>query len=155
VHAHPRAVLVAGLADLPLVPLFGSYDIPAALLAAGGVPVYPRSVLIRDLELASDMLAAMGHRPICMLRGHGLVAAGTTVSEALLHALALERLCAVALGVVGAGGSLEPIPADDLAQLPDLGSTLNVVTLWRHHLACLAADGRDLEPEELQPAAES
>ena len=32
----------------------------------------------------------------------------------------------------------------DGAPLPDLGPAFNVDASWRHHLACLAADGRDV-----------
>ena len=102
-HAHPPDVVVAGLAGLPLVPLFGSYDIPAARLAAGGIPVYPRSVLIRHAELAAEMLDVMGDRPVCLLRGHGLVTIGHGVEEAVLRAVAVDRLCRTACARRGRG----------------------------------------------------
>ena len=103
VHAHPPDVVVAGLAGLPLVPLFGSYDIPAARLAAGGIPVYPRAVLLRRAELAAEMLDVMGDRPVCLLRGHGLVAIGHGVEEAVLRAVAVDRLCRTAWRRRGGG----------------------------------------------------
>ena len=59
----------------------------------------------------------------------------------MLRALAVDRLSRTALAVVGAGGTLRPIPHGDLAELPDLGAGLNEHTLWRFHLAALAADG--------------
>ena len=148
VHAHPPAVVAAGLADLPLRPIFGSYDIPAARLAADGIPEYPRSVLIRRPALAHEMLDAMGDRPVCVLRGHGLVSTGATVAAAVLRALAVDRLSRVALHVVQAGGRLTAIPDADLAELPDLGGALNEDSLWRFHLAALAADGWDLDPHD-------
>ena len=151
VHAHPPDVVVAGLAELPLLPLFGSYDIPAARLAARGIPLYPRSVLLRRPEAAREMLAIMGEAPVCLLRGHGLVAIGDGLEEAVLRALAVDRLCRTAWRVAAAGGSLAPIPDDDLAGLPDLGTALNRDALWRFHLATLAADGWDLSPEERSP----
>ena len=46
VHAHPPAVVAADLAGLRIRPVVGAFDIPGAKLAAGGVPVYPRGVLI-------------------------------------------------------------------------------------------------------------
>jgi 3,4-dihydroxyphthalate decarboxylase len=150
VHAHPPAVVVAGLADVPLVAMFGSYDIPAARLAAGGIPVYPRSVLIRTPQTAADMLQVMDDRPACVLRGHGLVTVGQSVSEAVLRALAVDRLCRIALQVVAASGSMpKPIPGADLAELPDLGSGLNHESAWRFQLASLAADGWDLTADEM------
>ena len=41
VHAHPPAVVAADLAGVPLVPLVGAYNIPAARLAAGGIAGVP------------------------------------------------------------------------------------------------------------------
>lgn len=150
VHAHPPAVVVAGLADVPLVAMFGSYDIPAARLAAGGIPVYQRSVLIRSTQTAAQMLDVMDGRPACVLRGHGLVTVGASVGEAVLRALAVDRLSHIALQVVAASGSMPtPIPDDDLAELPDLGSGLNHESAWRFQLASLAADGWDLTPDEM------
>jgi ribulose-5-phosphate 4-epimerase/fuculose-1-phosphate aldolase len=149
VHAHPPAVVVAGLADIDLVPMFGSYDIPAARLAADGIPVYPRSVLIRDATIAGELLSAMGDRPVVLLRGHGLVTTGASVGEAMVRAIAVDRLCRIALAIVGLGNVPTAIPADDLAALPDLGAGLNTESAWRFHLAALAADGWDLAPGEM------
>jgi ribulose-5-phosphate 4-epimerase/fuculose-1-phosphate aldolase len=155
VHAHPPDVVVAGLAGLPLVPLFGSYDIPASALAAAGIPLYPRSVLLRRADLALEMLAVMGDQPVCLLRGHGLVTIGADVEEALLRALAVDRLCRIAWRTAAAGGSVTAIPDADRAELPDLGSALNRDTIWRFHLATLAADGWDLTDDERTPPAEA
>src|SRR3712207_3041851 len=59
VHCHPPSVLVAGLEDVPLRPVFGAYNIPGARLALHGVPVYPRSVLVRRPELGREVAAAL------------------------------------------------------------------------------------------------
>jgi hypothetical protein len=45
------------------------------------------------------------------------------------------------LGVARAGGEPADLPAGDIAELPDLGSTLNEQHLWRHHLARLEHAG--------------
>lgn len=72
VHVHPRAVVAADLAGLAIRPIVGAFDIPGAKLAVGGVPVYRRGVLVRNRGLALEMAAAMGKRPVVVLRGHGL-----------------------------------------------------------------------------------
>ena len=156
VHAHPPAAVVAGLCDIDLVPMFGSYDIPAARLAAGGIPVYGRSVLIRDKATADEMLASMGDRPACVLRGHGTVTVGSSLAEAMLRTLAVDRLCRIALAVMQASGRSATAIADaDLAELPDLGAGLNTDSAWRFHLAALAADGWDLAPADVEQPAEA
>jgi ribulose-5-phosphate 4-epimerase/fuculose-1-phosphate aldolase len=140
-HAHAPSVVMADLAGLRLSPIVGSYNIPAMRLALGGIPVYPRAVLIRRAELAAEMLAAMQDAPVCVLRGHGVTTTGATIAEAVIRALNLESLARITLGVVQAGGTPAPLPPEDVAELPDLGSTLNVGHLWRYHLARLEHAG--------------
>jgi 3,4-dihydroxyphthalate decarboxylase len=144
VHAHPPVVIAAELAGVPLVPLVGAYNIPAARLAAEGIPVYPRGVLIRTPELAAEMLAAMAGKPVCVLRGHGITTTGTTIEQAVARAMALDSLARMATSVVALGGTVRALPDSDLALLPDLGSAFNDELLWRHHEAQLEAAGSAL-----------
>ena len=141
VHAHPPAVVAADLAGLGLPPLVGAYNIPAARLAAGGIPVYPRGVLIRRAALADEMLAAMGDRPVCVLRGHGITAVGASVAEAVVRALAVDDLARMVCRVAELGGTPRPLPDADLAELPDLGAAFNVDVVWRHHEQRLGTAG--------------
>ncbi len=134
-HAHPPAVVAADLAGLPIRPVVGAYDIPGARLAAGGVPVYPRAVLVRDRRLAKEMVAAMGERPVVLLRGHGLTSAASSVAQAVLQAVSVDGLARLSLQVRSAGGQLVDIPDDDMAELPDLGGSFNTGVAWRHELA--------------------
>lgn len=133
VHAHPPAVVAADLAGFAFVPLVGAYNIPAARLAADGIPVYGRGVLIRRAELADEMLDAMGDRPVCVLRGHGITAVGATVEQAVVRSLVVDDLARMIGRVAELGGTPRAIPDDDLAELPDLGSGFNERLVWRHH----------------------
>jgi ribulose-5-phosphate 4-epimerase/fuculose-1-phosphate aldolase len=135
VHAHPPAVLLCGITGLPLRPVFGAYNIPATRMALEGVPVYPRSVLIRRPELAAEMLEAMGDRPACVLRGHGITVAGETVAQAVVTALNLNALATVTLELARLGRAVPEIPPEDVAELPDLGSAFNDEAVWRYHVA--------------------
>ncbi|MDT7707196.1 MAG: 3,4-dihydroxyphthalate decarboxylase [Pseudonocardiales bacterium] len=137
VHAHPFAVVAADLAGHPIRPVLGAFDIPGAHLAAGGVPVHPRSVLVRNRDLAAEMVASMGDRPVVVLRGHGLTATGELPAEAVLRALSVDTIARMTLAVAGAGGVPSAISNEDLAELPDLGSGFNQDTAWRHELARL------------------
>lgn len=141
VHAHPPAVLACGITELPFRPVFGAFNIPAMRMAHDGVPVYQRSVLIRRAELAKQMLAAMGDRPVCVLRGHGITVTGATVREAVMRALNLNTLATVTLTVAMTGGTAEDISAEDMAELPDLGSAFNDDMNWNYHLAKARAAG--------------
>ncbi|MGH3494990.1 MAG: class II aldolase/adducin family protein [Sciscionella sp.] len=144
VHAHPPAVVALSLLDVPLRPIYGAYDIPGALLARDGVPVWPRSALITSSALGAAMAGALGDRPVVVLRGHGLVSAAAgpadlAVRQAVLQAAAVNTLARTTLSVLQAGGVPRPISDDDLRALPDLGGGFTVDTMWRH-LVRRAAD---------------
>lgn len=137
VHAHPEAVVAADLAGLSIRPIIGAYDIPGTRIAAGGVPVYPRGVLIRDRRLADEMVAAMDGRPVVLLRAHGLTSAAPTVEQAVLQALSVDNLARLSLRITSAGGTLVDLSEEDFGELPDLGGSFNTDTAWRHELARL------------------
>lgn len=139
VHAHPPRVVAADLAGLGIRPIVGAFDIPGTRLAAGGVPVYPRGVLVRNRQLAAEMLNAMGDRPVVLLRGHGLTSGAETVEQAVLQAISVDTLAGLSLQVTAAGGELQDLPDSDMAELPDLGGSFNTKTAWRHELARLKA----------------
>lgn len=142
VHAHPLPALLAGLAGLELRPVFGAYNIPAMRLALDGIPVYPRSVLISRTELAAELLATMGDATTCLMRGHGITVTGATVEEAVVRAHDLTVLMDVTVRLAQLGVTPEPISDDDVAELPDLGSTFNSIYAWNTMVAALeAADG--------------
>jgi ribulose-5-phosphate 4-epimerase/fuculose-1-phosphate aldolase len=137
VHAHPPASVAFSLLDRDLVPVYGAYDIPGARLASGGIPVWPRSALISTDALAGAMADTLGAAPVLVLRGHGLVSVAggeprVAVAQAVLQAIAVERLARTMLTVLQAGGTPRPLSAEDLAALPDLGSAFTVDTMWRH-----------------------
>ena len=121
VHAHPHEALLCGLADLPLRPVFGAWNIPAFRMALDGVAVYPRSVLISRDELADEMIAAMDGSRICLLVGHGITVAGDSVEQATVAAVNFNRLCAVTLELARLGVEVPNVPEADIAELPDLG----------------------------------
>jgi ribulose-5-phosphate 4-epimerase/fuculose-1-phosphate aldolase len=144
VHAHPPAIVTADLAGLTLRPVVGAYNIPATRQALHGVGVYPRGVLIRRAELASEMLAAMSGASACVLRGHGVTTTGPTIAEAVITTLNLESLARVILGAAQSGGHPPNLPDADVAELPDLGGALNSDSVWRYHLARLEHAGLGL-----------
>ncbi|MFE3021654.1 class II aldolase/adducin family protein [Streptomyces sp. NPDC059256] len=134
VHAHPPAVVAADLAGLAIRPIIGAFDIPGTLLARHGVPVYPRGVLIRNRLLAAEMARALGAKSAVVLRAHGLTSTGASVQEAVLRAISVDAIARLSLDIAKAGGTLVDLPEDDMAELPDLGSSFNHTTAWNHEL---------------------
>lgn len=135
VHAHPPDVLVCGIADLELRPVFGSFNIPAMRLALAGIPIYPRSVLIRRAELAREMIAAMRGSSVCVLRGHGITVCGESVEQAVVTALNLNALAGVTVALARVGARPENVTPEDLDDLPDLGNSFNDQAAWRFLVA--------------------
>lgn len=136
-HAHPPEVVAADLAGIAIRPIVGAFDIPGTRLAAGGIPVYPRGVLVRNRDLAEEMVRSMGERPVVLLRAHGLTSAAATVEQSVLQAISIDALARLSLRIVSAGGTLADLSEADLAELPDLGAGFNTDTTWRHELARL------------------
>jgi 3,4-dihydroxyphthalate decarboxylase len=143
VHVHPPAVVAADLAGLSLSPIVGAYNIPAMRMALDGIPVYPRSVLIRNPGLGKEVAAALGGQPVCVLRGHGIVAVGVTVQQAVVRALNITALANITL-LSSQHGTPPALPAEDIAELPDLGSAFNDEMVWRSYIARLELAGLGL-----------
>jgi ribulose-5-phosphate 4-epimerase/fuculose-1-phosphate aldolase len=144
VHAHPREVMVADLAGIGLRQVFGAYNIPASRLAHDGIPVYPRSVLVRTPELGRAVAAAVGSATVCLLRGHGIVTVGESVEQATLRALDLVELARITTEVAVLGGRPAVLSEDDRRELPDLGSVFNDLSRWRHYAGRLEVAGLSL-----------
>ena len=148
VHCHPPSVLIAGLEGVPLRAVFGAYHIPAVRLALDGVPVYPRSVLVRRPELGREVAAALGDKSVLVMRGHGITTVGSgehAVEQAVGRALALDALARVSVESARLGGRAPELAPEDIAELPDLGGSFNDVMLFRHHLARLRHEALLLE----------
>lgn len=131
VHAHPRSALLCGLAGLNVRPVFGAYNIPAMRLALRGVPIFPKTALVTRPELAREVVAAMAESDACLLLGHGVVVGGETVEQATVRTVDLDVLLDVTVRLKELGAEPEKLSAEDLADLPDLGSAFNDQLAWR------------------------
>lgn len=145
VHAHPPSTVTADLAGVTLRPIVGAFNIPAMRLALDGIPVYPRAVLIRRPDLAAEMLSIMQTSPVCLLRGHGLTATGESIPQAVVRALNVDKLARVCLEIARCGSKPRDLPSEDIAELPDLGTSFNDALVWRHLVAQLQQDGLDVQ----------
>jgi ribulose-5-phosphate 4-epimerase/fuculose-1-phosphate aldolase len=135
VHAHPPRIVAADLAGIAIRPIVGAFDIPGTRLAAGGIPVYPRGVLVRDHSLAAEMVAAMQGRPVLVLRAHGITSVAPSVEQAVLQAISVDTIAGLSMDILSAGGTLSDLSDEDMAELPDLGAGFNTGTAWRHEMA--------------------
>jgi ribulose-5-phosphate 4-epimerase/fuculose-1-phosphate aldolase len=134
IHAHPPAVLICGISELPLRPIFGAFNIPAMRMALEGIPVFPRSYLVTRPELASPMIEQMGNKNICLMKGHGITVTGATIEETTINALNFNTLAKVTLEIAKIGHEVSEISEVDIAELPDLGTKFNAKWVWRYYV---------------------
>lgn len=132
---HPPRIVATDLAGIAIRPIVGAFDIPGTRLAAGSVPVYQRGVLVRNHSLAAEMIAAMGERPVLILRAHGITSVAPTVEQAVLQAISVDTIAGLSLDILSAGGTLNDLTEEDMSELPDLGAGFNTSTAWRHEMA--------------------
>jgi ribulose-5-phosphate 4-epimerase/fuculose-1-phosphate aldolase len=67
-------------------------------------------------EEGPRMLAAMGGKPILVLRNHGLLAWGETLPQAFAHLWTVQRACEIQVAAQGLGDELIEIPQAVLEQ---------------------------------------
>ncbi len=100
VHSHAAAVVS-----------FAALDVPVRAISHDGAwfsdPDIPRfrdtGSLIRDRALGSALASSIGDGPGCLIPHHGLVTVGSTVAEAVMRAVCLERACSMQLAAMAAG----------------------------------------------------
>ncbi|MFP3968336.1 class II aldolase/adducin family protein [Actinomadura fulvescens] len=100
VHTHAQAAVAFAALDTPLLPishegtLFGGRDVPRFTLTGA---------LVQTPELGAALAETLGDAPAALMPKHGLVAAGTSVQAAVMHAVLLDRACQVQLRAMAAG----------------------------------------------------
>jgi ribulose-5-phosphate 4-epimerase/fuculose-1-phosphate aldolase len=81
---------------------------------------------------------------VCILRGHGVVTVGDTIEQAVVRALNIEILARMTLDATHRGTPPPELPTEDIAAMPDLGSTFNDTYVWQYHRSRLELAGLDL-----------
>src|SRR5580692_3169167 len=113
VHTHSPGVIPFSVSQVPLRPM---YHNPSFL--AVGVPVWDirkdfgdTSMLVNNAALGKSLAAALGDKPVALMRGHGDVAVGPTVKMAVFRAYYTDvnaKLQAQALALGGEPNYLTP-----------------------------------------------
>jgi ribulose-5-phosphate 4-epimerase/fuculose-1-phosphate aldolase len=126
IHAHPTEALICGITELEFRPIFGAFNIPAMQMALDGIPVFPRSYLVSQPDLAAPMIEIMGEKSICLMKGHGITVTGKTVEETTMRALNFNMLAKATLQVAQIGRTAANISSDDVENSPNLGLRLMI-----------------------------
>jgi HCOMODA/2-hydroxy-3-carboxy-muconic semialdehyde decarboxylase len=93
VHSHSPAIIPFGVTDASLEPIFHM----SAFLGEGVARFDTRDrfgetdLLIRDMERGRALATTLGSRPVSLMRGHGAVAVGVSLREAVYRAIYTEQ----------------------------------------------------------------
>lgn len=140
VHVHPLTVVLFTICDRPLLPLFGAYDPSGLRLLVNGLAHYPRSITVSSEKLGEEFARAMGNKPACLMRGHGITSAGATVEDATLTAIKLNE-AAVVNYQAALLGTPRPIPQEDIEVMigKSMGRNTSVhgASNWRYYCKLL------------------
>ena len=100
VHTHARSAVAFAALDVPLVAL--SHE--GSLFAGADVPRFRETgALVSTPSLGRALAATLSDAPAALMPKHGLVAAGSSVAAAVMHAVLLERACQIQLTAMAAG----------------------------------------------------
>ena len=98
VHSHATHATALACLRRPLP----AFHYMVAVAGGDSVPLVPYFTFGTP-ELSQAVVAALHDRDACLMANHGLVAAGTTVSQALKVMLEVESLCQVYLQALAVG----------------------------------------------------
>lgn len=92
VHSHSPAVIPFGVTNVPLKPIFHM----SAFLGVG-VPLFEirdaagaTDMLVRNPSLGKTLALCLNDKPAALMRGHGAVAVGASLPQAVFRAIYLE-----------------------------------------------------------------
>jgi len=118
VHAHTPSVLAFAVSTIPLRPI---YHMASFLVA--GVPMYEirkvsghQGMLVNDMRTAVALAEALADKTVALMRGHGYVAVGPNVPEAVSRAIFLDVNARVQMDAIRLGGSVNYLTSADVGQ---------------------------------------
>lgn len=93
VHSHSPAVIPFGVTDVPLRPVFhisGFLGAGAAVFEIRDVAGTATDLLVRDAALGASLAKTLADNPVALMRGHGSVAVGISLQQAVFRAIYTE-----------------------------------------------------------------
>jgi ribulose-5-phosphate 4-epimerase/fuculose-1-phosphate aldolase len=145
VHAHAPGSLLCGLTGIDVLPV-RAYDYGPIRLVLEGVPTYESAALVDRPERAAALVATLGQKNACLMRGHGIVTTGTTVREATMRAIAYENAARMTWRLETSGRATIPMSEEEIVDSGGQGLTRSAATVngswfewsWRYYRRLLA-----------------
>ena len=140
VHSHSPSVIPFGLVDEKMCAMFHN-----AAFVAAGVPVFDISekfgatdMLVSDHAKSDAFNEILGDKDIAWMRAHGSVACGTTIQEAVFHAVYTEVNARIQhwTQALSNGRPIAALSEEEgvLAHGPNQGAALRAWDLWRREI---------------------
>ena len=118
VHSHSPSVIPFGISKTPMQALFHMSG-----FLAQGVPIFDirekfgfTDMLVSNNAMGAALAQALGDRPMALMRGHGNVAVGSTIAEAVYRAVYTEVNAQLQRQVVGLDGPLNYLTPEEGAR---------------------------------------
>jgi ribulose-5-phosphate 4-epimerase/fuculose-1-phosphate aldolase len=117
VHSHSPAIIPFGVSDVPLRPIAHV----CAFLGEGVARFDTQDafgdtdLLIRNLALGEALARALGPHPVALMRGHGSVAVGVTLRQAVYRAIYTEVNARLQTEALRLGGSVRYLTPGEAA----------------------------------------
>lgn len=146
VHAHPPASLLCGITGVDVLPM-RAYDYAPIRVILEGVAFHDSAAMIDRPQRASALVDALGDKNVCLLRGHGIVATGTSVQEATLRAIAYESAARITWRQASSGRELIPLSEEEVGDSTGLSPVAETAAAvhggwtewtWGYYLQLLA-----------------
>lgn len=135
IHGHSPTVVPFSVTQVPLRPVshnaaFLWVGVPVFEIREAGGPA--TDMLIRNGALGKALAAALGDKPVALMRGHGSVVVGPDIQMAVRYAIYTEvnaRMQAIAIGL---GGPINYISAEEgAARDRNRGDFARAWELWK------------------------
>jgi ribulose-5-phosphate 4-epimerase/fuculose-1-phosphate aldolase len=116
VHVHPRFVVVLSVLEETIMPMCAE----GHELVRRPLPVYPHAKTIVTREEGMDVANLLGDGRAVLLRGHGAVTTGRSLSESVMNMYQLEEQAKMNwYAVCAAGSNHKRIPDADMDEIRD------------------------------------
>jgi HCOMODA/2-hydroxy-3-carboxy-muconic semialdehyde decarboxylase len=134
VHHHAPSVIPFGVCSVPLRPL---YHMSAFI--GGGIPVFeirdagrPTDMLVRTPDQARALAATLSGGAAALMRGHGAVVVGVSLSQAVGRSVYLELNARLQLQAMQLGGAITYLDAEEARRATEtLGGYERAWELWK------------------------
>ncbi|MBI2305456.1 MAG: class II aldolase/adducin family protein [Chloroflexi bacterium] len=115
IHSHPPTVIALSIAGIRVLPVWLNWT-----NSSEAVPMFSSSRQIRSKADGQELAGVLGMRDAVVLKGHGAVTVGTSIEQACVVTLTLEKTAKLQF-MAAQFGQPQPLSAQDLATYANKG----------------------------------